>query len=174
MNVGIDGVDDANEDDKYIFVEDRHAMGDMDLLENEALKGENKSNVMTFGILFAIIAIASGVCCYLNYTFSSALAQYVFIMFIISFFGDLIISRPIILMLIAAAKFCKAKSNGYKKIVYKSPKEVKDSLNKAIKGMFENRKKYKEEQMKKPKGSMDSSHLLQGKSIEKGNDLSGD
>lgn len=56
-------------EDKYIFVEDKHAMGDMDLLENEAFKGENKSNVLTFGALFTIIAVASAVCCYLNYTF---------------------------------------------------------------------------------------------------------
>jgi hypothetical protein len=110
----------------------------------------------------------------LNYTFSSALAQYVFIMFIVSFFGDLIVSRPIILMIIAIFKFCKAKKNGYKKIQYKSPKEVKDALGKAIKGMFENRKKYKEEQMKRPKGSMDSSHLLLGKSNSQKGDLSGD
>jgi hypothetical protein len=49
-------------------------MGDLDLLENEALKGENKSSVITFSVLFVIIACASGVCCYLNYSFSSTLA----------------------------------------------------------------------------------------------------
>lgn len=45
----------------------------------------------------------------------------------------------------AIFKYCTAKKNGYKKIQYKSPKEVKDTLNKAIKDMFANRKKYKEE-----------------------------
>jgi hypothetical protein len=69
LQVGIEGADDANTEDKYIFVEDKHAMGDMDLLENEALKGENKSNLTTFVVLFVIIAIASAFCCYLNYTF---------------------------------------------------------------------------------------------------------
>ena len=41
LQVDIDGVDDADGEDKYIFVEDKHAIGDMDLLENEAFKGEN-------------------------------------------------------------------------------------------------------------------------------------
>lgn len=95
-------------------------MGDMDLLENEAFKGENKSNVYTFGALFIIIAASSAVCCYLNYTFQATLAQAVFYMFIASFFGDIIVCRPIFLMLIAMIKYCKAKNNGYKKIEYKS------------------------------------------------------
>ena len=72
--MNIEGADEANTDDKYIFVEDKHAMGDLDLLENEAFKGENKSNVVTFSVLFVIIAIASAVCCYLNYTFQTTLA----------------------------------------------------------------------------------------------------
>ena len=145
MQVDIEGADDANTDDKYIFIEDKHAIGDLDLLENEALKGENQSNVITFAVLFVIIAIASGICCYLNYTFSTALAKYVFYMFIASFFGDIIISRPLALMILALFKYCKAKKKGYTKIEYKTPKDLKDALNKAITDMFAGRKKYREE-----------------------------
>ena len=41
MDVNIEGADNANTEDKYIFIEDKHAIGDLDLLHNEALKGEN-------------------------------------------------------------------------------------------------------------------------------------
>ena len=102
---------------------------------------------MTFFILFVIIAAASGVCCYLNYTFSTALAQYVFYMFIASFFGDIIVSRPLLLMLYALLRFCKAKKRGYTKIEYKSTKDIKEVFNNAIKDMFVNRRKYREEQL---------------------------
>ena len=74
MQVGIEGCDEADENEKYIFIEDKHAIGDTELLENEANKGENRSNVTSFIILFVIIAVASAVCCYLNYTFSKTLA----------------------------------------------------------------------------------------------------
>ena len=104
-------------------------MGDLDLLENEAFKGENKSNVVTFSVLFVIIAIASAVCCYLNYTFQTTLAQAVFYMFIISFFGDIIVSRPIILLVIALFKYCKAKKQGYTKVPFKTQKDIKNLFN---------------------------------------------
>lgn len=122
-------------------------MGDLDLLENEALKGENSSNVITFCVLFVIIAVASGVCCYLNYTFQTALAQYVFYMFIASFIGDILVSRPIILMIAALFSYCKAAKKGYKKVEYKTTKDIKDVFNKAISDMFANRRKYREEQI---------------------------
>lgn len=62
-------MDEADSDEKYIFVEDKHAIGDMDLLYNEAEKLENQSNISTFITLFIILAAAAAVCCYLNYTF---------------------------------------------------------------------------------------------------------
>jgi hypothetical protein len=86
----------------------------MDLLYNEAEKGENKSNLYTFIVLFIIIALAAMFCCYLNYTFHSKLAEAVFYMFIGSFFGDILVMRPALLMLIALFKFCDAKRKGYR------------------------------------------------------------
>ena len=145
----IDGADDANEEAKYIYVEDKHAIGDLDLLENEAMKGENQSNIMTFTVLFIIISCASGVCCYLNYSFSSTLALYVFFMFVGGFLGDIIIARPIMLMIYALFRFCNAFKNGYRKVDYKTPKDIKLAYNQAIKDMFTNRRKYREEQVKR-------------------------
>jgi len=109
-------VDDADEDEKYIFIEDRHAIGDMDLLNNEALKGENKSNISTFVVLFLVIACASAICCYLNYQFPTLLAQYVFYMFVGAWVGDIIITRVIILAIKSLFKLCRGKLRGYKKI----------------------------------------------------------
>lgn len=68
-------------------------------------------------------------------------------MFIASFFGDIIVSRPIILMIYALFRYCKAFKKGYRKVEYKSPKDVKASVNKAIKDMFATRRKYREEQL---------------------------
>ena len=113
----------------------------MDLLYNEAEKGENKSNLYTFIIMFIIIALSAMFCCYLNYTFQAALAEAVFYMFIGSFFGDIIIVRPAILMLFALLKYCKAKKEGYKKMNYKDVRQIKEDLNKAISDMFATRKK---------------------------------
>jgi len=70
LQVGIEGIEEAEEEEKYVFVEDKHAIGDMDLLYNEAEKGENKSNLYTFVVMFMIIALSAMFCCYLNYTFS--------------------------------------------------------------------------------------------------------
>jgi len=61
-------------------------------------------------------------------------------MFIGSFIGDILIGRPLLLLLIALLKYCRAKRNGYKKVEYQSPKEIKDLFNKAIKDMFVNNK----------------------------------
>ena len=75
MQVEIDGLDDdADDQAKYLFIEDKHAIGDLDLLDNEAFKGENHSFITTFIVLFLIIACSSAICCYLNYTFSRALS----------------------------------------------------------------------------------------------------
>jgi len=84
-------------------------------------------------------------CCYLNYTFADTLAQAVFYMFIGSFFGDILIMRPALLLLLALLRFCKAKRLGYHKMDFKATKDVKESLNKAISDMFATRKKLKED-----------------------------
>jgi hypothetical protein len=120
LEVPIEGVDDAHSDEKYIFVEDKHAIGDEELLVNEAFKGENKSNITTFVSLFIIIASASAVCCYLNYSFPKILATYVFYMFVGSFLGDLLVTRVLMLMLLALIKVCRGKAQGYKPIPYKN------------------------------------------------------
>ncbi len=41
LEVDIEGVDDAPDQEKYIYIEDKHALGDLDLLDNEAQKDEN-------------------------------------------------------------------------------------------------------------------------------------
>jgi hypothetical protein len=132
-------------------------MGDMDLLENEAIKGENKSNITTFGVLFVIIAVASAVCCYLNYTFASTLAQAVFYMFICSFFADIIVFRPLFLILLSLFRFCRGKRQGYTPVAHKTEKEIQGAFNKAIKDMFDHRKKVKEEEKR---NSGDQKHLV--------------
>lgn len=149
LQVGIDGIDDAEEDTKYVFVEDRHAIGDMDLLYNEAEKGENKSNLYTFIVLFMIISLSACFCCYLNYTFAETLSRAVFYMFVGAFVGDILITRPLILMLIAMLKYLEALKKGYRKLQYKDSTEIKDALNTAIKDMFTKRKFTKEEPEKK-------------------------
>ena len=57
----------ANKDDKYLLIEDKHHIGDIDLLHNEATKGENSSNIITFMTIFGIICVGAVFCCYLNY-----------------------------------------------------------------------------------------------------------
>lgn len=128
-----------------MYVEDKHAMGDMDLLYNEADKGDNKSNLITFVVMFIIIALSAMICCYLNYSFSSLLAEYVFYMFIGSLLGDVLVCRPALLMLFALLRFISAKRMGYKKEEYKNLSEIKLDLNKAISEMFTTRKKIRED-----------------------------
>lgn len=67
MEINIEGIDKAGDDDKFAFIEDIHAMGDVELLESEATKWNNKSNVITMIVLFLIVGVAAIVCCYLNY-----------------------------------------------------------------------------------------------------------
>jgi hypothetical protein len=117
----------------------------MELLYNEAEKGENKSNLITFVVLFIIIALSAVICCYLNYTFTELLAEYVFYMFVGSLFGDILVCRPALLMLFALLRFFNAKRLGYKKEDFKNIREIKEDLNKAIKDMFTTRKKIRED-----------------------------
>ena len=37
----IKNIENADENEKYVYIEDKHAIGDLDLLNNEATKGEN-------------------------------------------------------------------------------------------------------------------------------------
>lgn len=154
LQVGIDGIDEAEEDTKYVFVEDKHAMGDMDLLYNEAEKGENKSNLYTFIALFMILALSACFCCYLNYTFAETLSRAVFYMFVGAFVGDILVTRPLLLMLAALFKYLDAKKKGYRKLEYRDSKEVREQLNNAIKSMF------KKPEKKQPKGDESADQYL--------------
>jgi hypothetical protein len=42
-------------------------MGDLDFLKNEALKGENTSNLVSMVVMFLVLSASAIVCCYLNY-----------------------------------------------------------------------------------------------------------
>jgi len=61
-------------------------------------------------------------------------------MFIGAWVGDLIVTRVIILAIMALFKLCKGKIKGYKKIKYQSTKEVRSLLNNAIKEMLGKKK----------------------------------
>lgn len=50
-------------------------------------------------------------------------------------------------MIYALFKYCKAYKKGYRKVQYKSPKDIRESVNNAIKDMFATRRKYREEQL---------------------------
>jgi hypothetical protein len=146
MQVEIEGAYTADPDKKYIFIEDTAHIGDIDLLENEASKGENHSMITTFVVLFIVIAGAAIFCCYLNYNFSEDLSRYVFYMFAGGFIGDLLVTRVFFLFLAALFTMCKGAVKGYKKVEYKSSKDIKDVMGKAIKEMFDQRKKMREQQ----------------------------
>ncbi len=60
-----------------------------------------------------------------------------------AFFGDLIVTRVLILMIMSLFKLCGGAARGYRKIPYKSQKEIKDLLGSAIKSMFDQRKQLK-------------------------------
>lgn len=66
-------------------------------------------------------------------------------MFVGGFLGDIIAARPIMLMIYALFRYCKAFKRGYRRVDYKKPADIKQAYNKAIKDMFDNRRKYREE-----------------------------
>lgn len=86
------------------------------MLDNEATKGENKSNVLTFTIMFAILCVSTVFCCYLNYHFSAILSKKAFYMFLIAFGADTLVLRPILLFLYSLLKTCFSKLKGYKSL----------------------------------------------------------
>lgn len=92
------------------------------MLNNEALKGENKSNIVTFMITFVVIAAAAMVCCYLNYTFSTILSRYIFIMFGAAFLIDILVFRNLLIFMFSAITYLIAKARGYTTIPYKNSK----------------------------------------------------
>ena len=88
LNQNIKGMEGFKSDEKYVYIEDKHHIGDLDLLHNEANKGENHSNVITFTVMFMIMCVATVFCCYLNYSFPFTLSKNVFIMSAIAYAGD--------------------------------------------------------------------------------------
>jgi len=122
-------------DKKYLFIEDKHHIGDLDLLENEATKGENSSNMIAFTIMFVIIGAGSVFCCYLNYYLDSALSKYVFYMFLIAFVGDILLIRILLILLLTLIKLLISCCKGYKRLRLYEVK-LKTDLGKSIKEMM--------------------------------------
>jgi hypothetical protein len=125
MQVNINGIDDADFEQKYVFIEDKHNIGDEEMLNNEGTKGENQTNVMTFMVMFLLIACSAAVCCYLNYQFDTLLAKYVFYMFVGAFLGDILVFRMVLVLLATVFTYFKGKKSGYTKVEYRSSKEIK-------------------------------------------------
>lgn len=101
-------MEDASSEDKYIFIEDKHAIGDLDLLNNEATKGENHSSTLTFMVMFSIILVSVAICCYLNYNFPPLLSKNVFYMFAGAIVGDILGFRIFFLLMMSIIKYLSA------------------------------------------------------------------
>jgi len=112
----------------------------MALLENEAGKSENTTTMTSFIVIFVIAAISAAMCCYFNYTFETELARAVFIMFVGAFFGEMLIFRNLLILILSLIKYCKGKCDGYEYIEFKNKKEVNDMLRLAIASMFHHHK----------------------------------
>ncbi len=136
LEVDIEGVDDAPGEEKYIYIEDKHALGDLDLLENEAGKDENTQTVAFFVVLFMIASMSAIVCSYLNYTFDPDLATRVFGIFAAALLCELLIVRPLLILALSIWKYCQARRKGYTYIEFKSSKAVQKLLRDAVKNMF--------------------------------------
>ena len=80
-------------------------------------------------------------------------------MFIGGFLGDLLVARPFFIFIMSLVKYCKGGIQGYKKVEHKNQKDIKDMMGKAIKEMFDYRKKTKEIQQKQM-SSGDQTHLI--------------
>ena len=120
-----------------MLVEDKHAIGDQDLLDNEASKGENNSNITAFVILFVIISAASVVCCYLNYLFPAPLALVVFYIFLGAMACDLLCFRILLVFGISALQYLRSKRRGYGRVEYRSYREVRELTREAVRTMGE-------------------------------------
>lgn len=105
----IKGAEEIPVKEKYLFVEDQHAMGDLDMLESEAAKKENLTNVVTFVASFTLIALITIMCCYFNYKFSPAVASKVFYLYAAAWVLDFCVFRILVILIMAAVRYCKSK-----------------------------------------------------------------
>ena len=64
-------------------------------------------------------------------------------MFTCAFFGDMLIFRMLIIFFMAMLKLCVGCCKGYKKVPYKSGKDIRGLVNNAVKDMFSHTKHYK-------------------------------
>ena len=135
INQEVGNFNQADKAQKYLFIEDKHHIGDQDLLDNEATKGENKSNMITFTVMFIIIAAGSVFCCYLNYYLDPVLSENVFFMFLVSFAGDIFGIRIVLLFLLSILKICCNCCQGYKRLKL-DQKKVETNMGNAIKNML--------------------------------------
>jgi hypothetical protein len=76
-------------------------------------------------------------------------------MFAGAFFADFLVTRVLVLMLIALLKYCKGCAKGYRKLKYKSEKDIKNILGEAIKSMFDHKKVLKEKREQRHNKSHD-------------------
>jgi hypothetical protein len=132
----IKGAEDIDIKEKYLFVEDQHAMGDLDMLESEAVKKENITNIITFISAFTLISLITIMCCYFNYKFSTAVAQRVFFIYVVAWLLDFLLFRLLMILFMAMIRFCKARKQGYEKIDYLATKDVQVMISMAVKDMF--------------------------------------
>lgn len=126
LNFKLEGLDNEDETvkEKYLFVEDMHAMGEIEMLENEAGKKENITNLVTFIGAFTLMAIATIMCCYFNYKFEREVARQVFWLFVLAWFMDMLFFRLLFILIMALFRLCNGKRLGYEPIVFLSSKEV--------------------------------------------------
>lgn len=111
------------------------------MLENEAGKKENLTNLVTFIAAFTLISIATIMCCYFNYKFSTEVASKVFWLFVLAWFLDMLVFRLIFILIMALLHFCRGKKKGYANLPYMSTKEVNEMVKSALKDMFHVRPK---------------------------------
>lgn len=63
-------------------------------------------------------------------------------MFGCAFFGDMLVFRMLIILIMALLKSCVACCMGYRKVQYHSANDIRNLLNSAVKDMFTNNKDY--------------------------------
>mmetsp|Transcript_7311 Transcript_7311/g.6504 ORF Transcript_7311/g.6504 Transcript_7311/m.6504 type:complete len:169 (+) Transcript_7311:1173-1679(+) len=91
--------------------------------------------MITFTVMFIIIAAGSVFCCYLNYYLDPLLSENVFFMFLVSFAGDIFAIRIILLFLLSILKICCNCCQGYKRLKL-DQKKVETNMGNAIKNML--------------------------------------
>ena len=106
------------------------------MLENEAGKKENLTNLFTFVAAFTLLSIATIMCCYFNYKFAKTVARDVFWLFVLAWLLDMLFFRIIFILIMALFRMCNGKKMGYEAIDYLSTKEVHHMIENAMKDMF--------------------------------------